>query len=110
MLEFRLSAWPNCDRQLKQKKISSRSLSSILAVLAADPDTGIITYGDTSVRHANKNKVVLEFVDFYQTHHTHTLNYLIFDSKFTTKEQLKRLDELPNPINLHYSWEDCRKT
>lgn len=76
----------------------NKSLSSILAVLAADPDTGIITYGDTSVRHANKNKVVLEFVDFYQTHHTHTLNYLIFDSKFTTYEQLKRLDELPNPI------------
>lgn len=76
----------------------NKSLSSILAVLAADPDTGIITYGDASVRHANKNKVVLEFVDFYQTHHTHPLNYLIFDSKFTTYEQLRRLDELPNPI------------
>ncbi|NET36626.1 MAG: transposase [Cyanothece sp. SIO1E1] len=67
-------------------------------MLAADPDTGIITDGDASLRHVNKNKVVLEFVDFYQTHHTHTLNYLIFDSKFTTYEQLRRLDELPNPI------------
>lgn len=42
-----------------------KSMPSILAVLAQDPDTGIITYGDTNVRHENKNQVVLEFLDFY---------------------------------------------
>ena len=76
----------------------NKSLTSILAVLAQDPDTGLITYGDTTVRHSGKNNVVLEFVDFYHVNHDHRLNYLIFDSKFTTYEQLKQLDELPNPI------------
>ena len=76
----------------------NKSLTSILAVLAQDPDTGLITYGDTTVRHSGKNNVVLEFVDFYHANHQHTLNYLIFDSKFTTYQQLKQLDELPNPI------------
>ncbi len=42
-----------------------KALPSILAVLAQDPDTGIITYGDTNVRHDNKNEVILEFLDFY---------------------------------------------
>ena len=76
----------------------NKSLTSILAVLAQDPDTGIITYGDSSIRHQNKNKVVLEFVDFYYSNSSQTLNYLIFDSKFTTYEHLKQLDELPNRI------------
>jgi hypothetical protein len=75
----------------------NKSLTSILAVLAQDPDTGLITYGDTTVRHSGKNNVVLEFVDFYH-HDQHPLNYLIFDSKFTTYQQLKQLSELPNPI------------
>lgn len=76
----------------------NKSLTSILAVLAQDPDSGMITYGDTTLRHQAKNNVVLEFVDFYHANHQQSLNYLIFDSKFTTYEQLKQLDELPNPI------------
>ena len=40
-------------------------MASILAVLAQEPDTGIITYGDTNIRHENQNQVVLEFLDFY---------------------------------------------
>ena len=43
----------------------NKALGSLLAVLAQDPDTGIITYGDTHVRHKNKDRVVLEFLDFY---------------------------------------------
>ena len=76
----------------------NKSLTSILAILAQDPDSGMITYGDATLRHQAKNNVVLEFVDFYHANHQQSLNYLIFDSKFTTYEQLKQLDELPNPI------------
>ncbi len=76
----------------------NKSLTSILAILAQDPDSGMITYGDATLRHQAKNNVVLEFVDFYHANHEQSLNYLIFDSKFTTYEQLKQLDELPNPI------------
>ncbi len=70
-----------------------QALSSILAVLAQDPDSGIITYSDTNVRHESKNQVVLEFLDFYGTDNSTELKYLVFDSKFTTYENLRQLDE-----------------
>ncbi|NET38922.1 MAG: transposase [Cyanothece sp. SIO1E1] len=76
----------------------NQSLSSILAVLAQDPDTGIITYGDTNIRHSHKGQVVLEFLDFYSSHGQDNLKYLVFDSQFTTYQNLKQLDEAPNPI------------
>ena len=70
------------------------ALSSILAALAQDPDTGLITYGDTTVRHEGESDVVIEFVDFYKKELSESkLRYLVFDSKFTTYENLKRLDD-----------------
>ena len=70
-----------------------QALSSILAVLAQDPDSGIITYSDTNIRHEDKNQVVLEFLDFYSTDNSTELKYLVFDSKFTTYGNLRKLDE-----------------
>ena len=72
-----------------------QSLASMLSVLAHDPDSGIIDYGDTDVLHKNENAVVLEFLDFYTNDNPQkdNLKYLIFDSKFTTYENLNRLDE-----------------
>ena len=72
----------------------NKSLSSMLAVLSQDPDSGIIDYGDTNVMHKNESSVVLEYLDFYQTTNTgiKDLKYLIFDSKFTNYENLAKLD------------------
>lgn len=70
-----------------------KALSSILAALSHDPDSGIITYGDASVRHDNESKVVVEFLDFYKSVGNGDLKYLVFDSKFTTYQNLKKLDE-----------------
>lgn len=70
-----------------------KSMPSILAVLAQDPDTGIITYSDTNIRHENKNQVVLEFLDFYAEQSDINLRYLVFDSKFTTYENLGQLNQ-----------------
>jgi DNA-binding transcriptional MerR regulator len=67
-----------------------QALPSILAALAHDPDKGIITYGDTDIRHKNKDKVVIEFLDFYRE--SSDLKYVVFDSKFTTYENLRKLD------------------
>ena len=69
------------------------ALSSILAVLAHDPDTGIITYGDTNVRHNTKDGVIVEFLDFYKKSGGANLKYLVFDSKFTTYENLNKLEK-----------------
>ena len=70
------------------------SLSSILAVLAQDADSGLIDYGDTNVLHKDQNAVVLEFLDFYRQSKTgNELKYLVFDSKFTTYQNLSNLDK-----------------
>lgn len=70
-----------------------RALSSMLAVLASDPESGIITYADTTIRHENESATALEFLDFYKASGGTDLRYLVFDSKFTTYENLARLDE-----------------
>jgi hypothetical protein len=73
-----------------------KALSSMLAVLAHDPDTGIINYGNTNVMHKGESDEVLEFLDFYKTGTSakgHKLRYIVFDSKFTKYENLKKLDD-----------------
>jgi transposase len=72
----------------------SKALASLQAVIAQDPDNGILCYGDTTIRHENQNEVVLEFLDFY--HSDPEINrqakYLVFDSKFTIYENLTKVD------------------
>jgi transposase len=72
----------------------SKALASMQAVIAQDPDNGILCYGDTTIRHENQNKVVLEFLDFYRSDSKSgkRLEYLVFDSKFTTYENLAELE------------------
>ena len=72
----------------------NKALSSMLSVLAHDPDTGIIDYGNTRVRHSNESHIVLEFLDFYKLglKEENQLKYIIFDSKFTNYENLAELD------------------
>lgn len=69
------------------------ALASILTALSHDPDSGIITYGDAHVRHDTESKVVVEFLDFYKSSGGGDLKYLVFDSKFTTYQNLRKLDE-----------------
>ncbi len=71
-----------------------KALAGMLAVLAQDPDSGIIDYGDTNVMHKGESAVVLEFIDFYGKDSTgkRELRYLAFDSKFTNYENLGKLD------------------
>ncbi len=69
----------------------SKALISIQAALAQDPESGILCYGDTTVKHENQDDVVLEFLDFYRE--GQEVNYLVFDSKFTTLANLGRINE-----------------
>lgn len=73
----------------------SRALASMLAVLAHDPDTGIIDYGHTDVQHQSEAQVVLEYLDFYRADDPDgkALKYLVFDSRFTNYQNLAQLDE-----------------
>lgn len=69
------------------------ALASVLAAIAHDPDSSIITYGDTTIRHENESTVAVEFLDFYKKSGDESLKYLVFDSKFTTYENLNKLDD-----------------
>ena len=71
-----------------------KALSSMLAVLAHDPDSGIIDYGDANVLHKDESAVVLEFLDFYRSASDgkDNLKYLVFDSKFTNYQNLNILN------------------
>ena len=73
----------------------NKALASMLAVLAQDPDTGIIDYGKADIKHDNESKVVLEFLDFYKSdkNKNQKLKYIVFDSKFTNYENLSKLDD-----------------
>lgn len=71
-------------------------LRSMLAVLAHDPDTGIVDYGHSHVMHKDESNVVLEFIDFYYDKRktgNYPLEYLVFDSKFTSYENLSKLND-----------------
>ncbi len=70
------------------------ALTSILAALSQDPDSGLITHADATVRHDRESQIITEFVDFYKKDVLQSnLRYLVFDSKFTTYENLKRLND-----------------
>lgn len=70
-----------------------KALESMLAVLAHDPDTGIIDYGSANVLHKQESDVVLEYLDFYSTDKNRNLKYLIFDSKVTNYQNLNKLNK-----------------
>ncbi len=72
-----------------------KALSSMLAVLAHGPDSGLIDYGSADVLQKDESAVVLEFLDFYRQgdkKKENKLRYIIFDSKFTNYENLGKLD------------------
>jgi len=73
--------------------IRGKALPSLLTALVQDPESGIITYGDTDIKKDNKDDTVIEFLDFYKSSGKEDLKYLIFDSKFTTYKNLKKLDD-----------------
>lgn len=73
-----------------------KALGSMLAVLAHDPDSGLIDYGSANVLQKDESAVVLEFLDFYKEGNKkkdNKLRYIIFDSKFTNYENLRKLDQ-----------------
>ena len=72
----------------------NKALASIQAVLAQDPENGLLCYGDTTIRRNNQNDVILEFLDFYHSDKQSDCNlkYLVFDSRFTTYQNLNKIN------------------
>ena len=68
-----------------------RSLTSISALLAQDPDSGLLLQADASIRRESSDNASLEFLHFARRHGP-PLRFLVFDSRFTTYRHLDRLD------------------
>ena len=73
----------------------NKGLSSMLTLVGQDADSGIIDYTNGNIRHRDERDVVLEFLDFYGTGGSNAckLKYIVFDSKLTPYENLKKTDE-----------------
>ena len=70
----------------------SKRIKSLLALLVQNPDTGMLVYSDACIRHRNESDAVLEFVDFWKEGQNKPPKMLIFDSRFTTYENLNKLN------------------
>ncbi len=76
------------------KGSKNKVLKSIMALLAQNPDNGLLLYGDAGIKHENQNDAILEFIDFWKSEHIGApLKCLIFDSKFTTYSNLNKLNK-----------------
>jgi hypothetical protein len=84
------------DKSVLEKNWSGtrrHTLKSVLALLAQDAQTGLLCYGNAEVKRKSSECEVLKFVDFWQESKLGNLKCLIFDSKFTTLENLRKLDK-----------------
>ncbi len=73
----------------------NKALSSMLTVLAQNPDNGIIDYANSNIQHKGQSETVVEYLDFYndpKLKNVPPLKYLVFDSKFSNYENLAILD------------------
>jgi hypothetical protein len=71
----------------------SKRIKSILALIVQDPVTGLLSYTDAEVKHANQNEAILDFVDFWHEGRGVAPKMLIFDSKLTTYKNLSKLNQ-----------------
>ncbi|MCP4401460.1 MAG: hypothetical protein GY801_29700 [bacterium] len=70
----------------------SKRIKSVLALIAQDPVTGLLSYTDAEVKHARQNEAILDFVDFWKEGRGVAPKMLIFDSKLTTYKNLSKLN------------------
>ena len=69
------------------------AMKSVLALIVQNPESGMISYTDSEIKHSNQNDAVLEFVDFWTDAHNAPPKMLIFDSKMTSYENLNKLNQ-----------------
>jgi hypothetical protein len=89
------------DKSVLEKNWSgsrSKALKSLLALIVQEPATGFLSYSNAEIKHQTQSDAVLEFVDFWKEGRGISPKMLIFDSKFTTYENLNRLNQSKEKI------------
>lgn len=67
-------------------------LKSVLAMIVQRQNNKTLTYSNAEIKHKDQSEAILEFVDFYRQSGGR-INCLIFDSKFTTFQNLDTLNK-----------------
>lgn len=73
--------------------MNRRAMKSLLSLIVQEPETGYLSYTDAEIKHRNQNEAVIDFVDFWREGRGQSPKMLIFDSKFTTYENLNNLNK-----------------
>ncbi len=70
-----------------------KAMKSILSLMVQNPHSGIVSYTDAGIKHQNQSDAIIEFVDFWKNGHGSVPKMLIFDSRFTSYENLSQLNQ-----------------
>src|SRR5262249_3463125 len=76
----------------------SKVMKSILSLIVQNPHSGMMSYTDAGLTHCNQNDAVLDFVDFWRNGKGVAPKMLIFDSRFTTYQNLNKLNQSEEKI------------
>ena len=76
----------------------NKAIKSILSLIVQDPTTGFLSYTDATVKKPYQQDAGLDFVDFWKEGRAESPKMLIFDSKFTTYENLNKLNKSKEKI------------
>ena len=71
----------------------SRRQPSVLTFLAQDADSRVFCYSNADIRKGEEAEEIFRFIKFWERQHGSLPRHLVFDSKLTNYEQLKRLDQ-----------------
>jgi len=73
--------------------VANRQLSSMLIMLAQDPESGIICYKKSPVEKDNQYEGVVEFLEFYRAESGTEAYYLLLNSRAVSYVNLSRLNQ-----------------
>jgi len=76
----------------------SKAIKSLLALIVQQPATEQLAYTNAEIKHHDQAEAVLDFIDFWKQGRGNAPKLLIFDSKFTTYQQLNQINLSPDNI------------
>lgn len=99
-LDFKAIPHWGDDSVLEKNWSGSRSkvIKSLLALIVQQPATGQLAYTNAQIKHRDQAEAVCDFIDFWKQGHGCAPKLLIFDSKFTTYQQLNQINLSPEKI------------
>lgn len=84
------------DPQIEKHYVPRRSQrrKAVLTFFAQDAEGQVFCYSNADIRKGEENDEVLRFVEFWEHRYGERPKHLVFDSKLTTHQHLRKLDDL----------------